>query len=149
MPRSAMNGLLLLTILLAACGEPTQLYIAHNTAIGVDAAVNADRTAGHLTVGYDRRFLALAPKAVPEEAEPGEPQPSVDAREAMAALVCSELEVDGIFLTKYNEKLATGKAARNAAEVIAANPDRKSIFDCAESQPPQPESEDEQSSDSE
>ena len=50
---------------LAACGEPTQLYIAHNTVLGLDAAVDTNRQAGRLLFGYDRQFVALAPRSVP------------------------------------------------------------------------------------
>ena len=50
---------------LAACGEPTQLYITHNTVLGLDAAVDTNRQAGRLLFGYDRQFIALAPRSVP------------------------------------------------------------------------------------
>jgi hypothetical protein len=127
-------ALVLIGSALTACSEPKQLYIVHNTIIGVDAVVNSDRSAGHLTIGYDRNFLALVPRSVPAQAASGSGQPDNDAkaRDAMAALVCSELEVDGIFLTAYNEKLATGAAANKAAEQIRDNPNRTSIFDCAD-----------------
>jgi hypothetical protein len=125
--RRAIGAILLTLPSLIAC-EPTQLYIAHNTVIGLDAAVSTEQTAGHLTIGYDRQFLALVPKSVPEA------EGDAKSREAMAALVCSELKVDGIFLTAYNEKLATGDAAKRAAKVIASNPKRPSIFDCGEQQ---------------
>jgi hypothetical protein len=127
MRRAAIGIVLLAGPFLAAC-EPKQLYIAHNTVIGVDAAVNADRTAGQLMIGYDRQFVALVPKSVPEQGAGSE------SREAMAALVCSKLEVDGIFLTEYSERLATGDAAVEASNTIAKDPKRMSIFDCGEDQ---------------
>ena len=42
-----------------------QLYIAHNTVVGVDAVVDTNRQVGRIVVGYDRQFVALAPKSVP------------------------------------------------------------------------------------
>jgi hypothetical protein len=137
---------------LAACGEPTQLYIAHNTVVGLDAAVDTNRQAGRLLFGYDRQFIALAPKAVPHKKDLEEPDPvcdepvSADAacREAMAALSCSEVEVRGIFLTRFKDNLATGTAATKAASTIKTTAERLSrgeatakeyetlaaIFDC-------------------
>jgi hypothetical protein len=105
---------------LAACGEPTQLYIAHNTVVGVDVAVDTNRQAGRLVVGYDRQFVALAPKSVPPDPEKPDPDcvGEPDCREAMAVLSCNEVEVDGIFLTRFKDRLATGTAAKKAATKI-------------------------------
>ena len=72
--------------------------------VGVNAAVNMERTAGHLVIGYDRNFVTIAPRSVPIGAGAG------DGEDAMAALSCSELEVKGIYLTKFVESLATGEA---------------------------------------
>lgn len=117
-------------IVLAVSGcEPTQLYIAHNTVVGLDVAVNTERSAGHLMFGYDRRFVALAPKSVKPLAHDGDEQQSSEAREVMSALSCTEVEVDGIFLTKYSERLATGLAARDAANTIK-DPQASSLFRC-------------------
>ena len=105
---------------LAACGEPTQLYITHNTVLGLDAAVDTNRQAGRLLFGYDRQFIALAPRSVPrtEAGEPDCDDVNDDCREAMAALSCNEVEVRGIFLTRFKDRLATGTAAKKAAEKI-------------------------------
>ena len=105
---------------LAACGEPTQLYIAHNTVVGVDAAVDTNRQAGRLVIGYDRQFVALAPKSVrhTDDADPECKNEDDGCREAMAVLSCNEVEVDGIFLTKFKDRLATGNAAKEAAAKI-------------------------------
>ena len=60
-----------------------------------------ERAKGRLVIGYDRNFVTLVPKSVPD---------GKGGREAMAVLSCSELKVDGIFLSKFIEYLATGKA---------------------------------------
>jgi hypothetical protein len=122
---------------LTAC-EPTNLYVSSNTVVGVNGAMNADQTSGHLIVGYDRRFAAIVPKSAHVLKDDGSIDESVseDAREAMSVLSCSELEVDGIFLTGFTEYLATGEAARKFAEnvaderTIAANAAMAKIFDC-------------------
>ena len=90
-----------LTSGLTAC-EPTNLYVGSNTVVGVNGSMNTQQTAGHLIVGYDRRFAAIVPKSVPMADSEGE--------EAMAVLSCSELRVDGIFLTGFTEYLATGRS---------------------------------------
>ena len=130
------HGLVLLGLIagLTACGEPTQLYIAHNTVVGLDAAVDTNRQSGRLVVGYDRQFIALAPKAVPHTNDAKPPDPACDnpespdavCREAMAALSCNEVEVRGIFLTRFKDNLATGTAAIGAANTIKNTADRLS-----------------------
>ncbi len=101
------------------------LFVTHRTVVGVNASVNADQTKGHLTVGYKRGFFTIAPKSVETD----------DGIEAMSVLSCSELEVDGIRLSKFVEQLATGKAAQIFAKKLAetdgsANADV--IFGCWE-----------------
>lgn len=112
-------------VALAGCADSRQLYIASRTVVGVNAAVNATQTAGHLLIGYDRVFVTNPPKSVTVPGKDGE-------REAMSVLSCSELVVDGIFLTGFREHLATGKAAIDFAAKIkddatAAN----DFFNCA------------------
>lgn len=99
-----------LSVALTAC-EPTNLYVGSNTIVGVNGSMNTQQTAGHLIVGYDRRFAAIVPKSVPT----GEG----DGKEAMSVLSCSELRVEGIFLTGFTEYLATGEAAKKFAESVA------------------------------
>lgn len=127
-----------LTVGLTAC-DPTNLYVASNTIIGVNGAMNTEQTAGHLIVGYDRRFAAIVPKSAPiVDPKTGELVPNVDpkAHEAMSVLSCSQMEVDTIFLTGFTEYLATGEAARRfAAEVAKKSPLRRDaaigqFFDC-------------------
>jgi hypothetical protein len=122
--RCAFLGLIV-AIALAACSGPTQLYVAHNTVVGLDAAVDTNRQAGRLIIGYDRQFVALAPRSVPHVRDPENPdpvcdRPGEDCREAMAVLSCNEVEVEGIFLTRFKDRLATGTAAKNAASEIVA-----------------------------
>ena len=100
-----------LTTGLAAC-EPTNLYVGSNTVVGVNGSMNTQQTAGHLIVGYDRRFAAVVPTSVPME--------DSEVEEAMAVLSCSELRVEGIFLTGFTEYLATGQAAKTFARNVAA-----------------------------
>ena len=45
----------------------------------------------------------------------------------MSALSCSEVEVDGIFLTGFSESLATGNAALLLAKNLGNNDD---VFPC-------------------
>jgi hypothetical protein len=116
-------------VVLAAiiCGcEPTNLYVAHTTVLGVNGAMNADQSSGHVIIGYDRKFAAVVPKSVDTE----------DGKESMSVLSCSDVKVDGLFLAAFTEYLATGKAAKGfAKKVIEPNntEERKAItqmFDC-------------------
>jgi len=106
--------------------EPTNLYVAHTTVVGLNAATNMDQSSGHLIFGYDRKFAAIVPKSVPVE----------EGQEAMSVLSCSDLKVDGIFLAGFTEYLATGRAASGFAEGVAKITDPKQktamdqMFDC-------------------
>src|SRR4030095_15528226 len=84
-----------LSAALTAC-DPTNLYVGSNTVVGVNGSMNTQETAGHLIVGYDRRFAAIVPKSVPVLDAEGK---DTGGKEAMAVLSCSELRVEGIFLT--------------------------------------------------
>lgn len=116
---TAVSVTLALSVGLSAC-SPTNLYVASNTVVGLNAAMNADQTSGHVIIGYDRRFAAIVPKSVQVLKEDGTLDTSVDpdAREAMSVLSCSELKVSGIFLTGFTEYLATGEAARKFANKV-------------------------------
>jgi hypothetical protein len=115
----------LLVTSLGGC-EPTNLYVAHTTVLGVNGAMNADQSSGHLIVGYDRKFAAIVPKSVETE----------DGKEAMSVLSCSDVKVDGIFLAGFTEYLATGRAAQGFAQKVVTprnEEERKAInqmFDC-------------------
>ena len=118
-----MSRLTIIMMLFALAGcEATNLHVVHHTVVGVNAAVSSDQTAGHVIVGYDRNFNTIIPKSVKDSHGNG--------NEAMSALSCSEVEVDGIFLTKFQESLATGTAAIQFAQALKNNKDKLGIFDC-------------------
>jgi hypothetical protein len=129
MPNMSMAQRLVLAagvaLILSAC-EPVNLYVAHSTVVGLNAAGSADRGSGHLIIGYDRHFGAIVPKSVPVE----------EGEEAMSVLSCSDLKVDGIFLAGFTEYLATGRAATWFAKVVASDTDpaqktaMDQMFDC-------------------
>jgi len=94
---------------LSAC-EPTHVFVAHQTVVGVDAAVDTQMTKGHLIIGYDRTFVTVVPKSV--ESTDGK----IPGRDAMSVIACSKVQVDGIVLSQFIENMATGKAAKIYAE---------------------------------
>jgi len=122
-----------LLVLLCSC-EPAQLYLANHTVVGINAKVNPEQGNGILVIGYDRTFATVIPRSV-ERTENG-----VVTRDAMAALVCSNLMVDGITIRRYTESLATGKAAKMFAENLRGQSSDKAaekiknFFDCFEDQ---------------
>ncbi len=119
-----LRAMICLTFLaVTACGQ-NNLYVAHHTVVGVNAAVNMERSAGHLVIGYDRNFVTIAPRSVPigDGTEDGE--------DVMAALSCSELEVKGIYLSKFVEYLATGEAGIEFARKFGATGQGGGIFQC-------------------
>ena len=108
------------------------LYIAHNTVVGLDAAVNTDPPRGHLVFGYDRQFGAWIPRSVPDgETGNGAVTSSAHSttRDAMTAIACSKVGVDGIYLTQFTEYLATGRAAELYAMALKAHPGSP-LYDC-------------------
>lgn len=124
-------GLVLASVLLLAGCDSNQLYIAHDTVLGLNANVNQARTSGKLLFGYDRQFSILIPKSVEVENEDLGTSDG-KGREAMAVLSCSEVGVDGITLTRFVEHLATGRAARNFARALADDPNTVNLgfFNC-------------------
>src|SRR5215831_4061812 len=96
--------------LLMGC-EATQLYLAYRTNVGINASVNPEMTEGSLIIGYRRNFATIVPKSVPIGADPA-------GRDAMSALVCSDLVVTGIWLTSYVEYLATDAASQTFAKKL-------------------------------
>ena len=119
--------------LVASC-EANQLYMGSRTVVGVNAAVNPEQTEGRLVVGYDRDFAAVVPRSAPGASGRG--------RDAMSALVCSELAVSGLTIRRYTESLATGEAAATFAANLHTIPDTggaqaiKDFFDCFRRQDP-------------
>lgn len=121
------RGVMAWALLVALSGcEPSNLYVAHDTVVGVNAQVSADRQQGRLVIGYDRDFVVLIPKSVdvpPDSDKPGD----LGKQDEMSLLNCTELEVDGIFLTKYADSLASGDAA---VEFAGKVDEATSFFDC-------------------
>jgi len=116
--------------LIAACPailggcEANQLYLAYHSNVGINASVDDKLTQGHLIVGYNRDFIAVVPKSVPMDGSP-------DRRDAMATLVCSDLVVDGVFLKKYSENIATGEAAKIFSKrLMDSKGQSDNFFDC-------------------
>jgi hypothetical protein len=117
-------------VLLAAVGwlpggcEVGQLHLAYQTNVGINAAIKPDMTEGSLMIGYQRDFATLVPKSVAMQDGTGK-------RDAMASLVCSELVVQGIWLNKYVEYVATGDAAKDfAARLMGQQTQADKFFDC-------------------
>ncbi|MBN9560088.1 MAG: hypothetical protein J0H14_05080 [Alphaproteobacteria bacterium] len=124
----------LVAFVLIGC-QPRAVYVASDTVVGLNANVNTARNSGSLQFGYDRHFATVIPRAVDlaQGASDIGLQAPGQGREVMAVLGCSEVEVKGIFLSKFVENLATGRAARNYATKLAGsgkNPD--SFFACFE-----------------
>ena len=110
---------------LCACGA-NNLYVAHDTVLGVNAQVNPSRQQGRLAIGYDRDFATIIPQAVVVDDPLREGEEDV-----MALLGCTEVEVDGLFLTSYTDSLASGYAAIKFAEKLADNAgDGRALFAC-------------------
>jgi hypothetical protein len=120
----------------AAC-EPRTLVMGARTIIGINAQVNAEQTSGSLVVGYDRNFAAIVPRSadLPPPKE-GDPKPASDARDAMAAMVCSDLKVKGISIRSYTESIATGDAAVRFAQQLRNNTaTTRDFFSCMRAVP--------------
>jgi hypothetical protein len=142
----------LLVLVLAGCANwGEQLYLAHDTKIGLDASINTATTSGSVDLGYDRRFITFVPRSVEIEEQDtelvgsgrqtgegdGNTEDSQDventkAREIMSVMACSNLSVSLFTIDYYDESLATGRAAVLFAKALAQ--DRKWIsedyFEC-------------------
>ena len=122
---------------LAACAsvlmgcEANQLYLAYRTNVGINASVNPQMTEGSLIIGYRRNFAAVVPKSVPIPSDAA-------GRDAMSALVCSDLVVSGIWLQSYVESVATGEASRTFAKNLKnAAGQADDFFSCYKKTPEQ------------
>ncbi len=134
--------LLAAPLLLAGC-EAQQLYVTSQTVIGINASLNEARTAGKLVIGYDRDFAVIIPKSVDRVLIAEEPtvdgtkkNVAIQYRDAMSAMSCTEMEVNGIFMTRFTESMATGYAARNFAGQLAKTGNEqkaREFFACFES----------------
>jgi hypothetical protein len=106
---------------LAAC-EPRQLTLGARTIVGINAQINPEQTTGSVVIGYDRTFAAIVPRSAdPSPAAPGSAPPANAGRDAMAALVCSDLKVEGITIRSYTDSMATGDAAVRFASNLGNN----------------------------
>jgi hypothetical protein len=130
---------------LAGC-DANQLYLGSRTVVGINASVNPEVSSGSLIVGYDRTFATVIPRTAPviPAGQSGQPEPSNQTgqkQEAMAAIACSSLQVNGITIRRFTESIATGEAARLFARALKADADRKSVkdfFDCFKDKPEAP-----------
>jgi hypothetical protein len=113
--------------------SPNGLYVASETVVGVHGRVNTEKTSGFVMIGYDRDFATIIPRSVDlpkaENADAGLTARE-RGREVMSAMGCSELEVEGIFLTKFVESLATGRAARAYAKALKDGNTDGNFFSC-------------------
>lgn len=101
-------ALLLPAAMLCACTSLSkQVYVASDTSLGVNGAMNTAQTAGKLVIGYDRKFVAYVPTT--KLGARGKEPEIVDA---MAVYNCTHLEVQGMRITAFREQLATGDAAK-------------------------------------
>ena len=131
-----LEAMTILASLLPLCAcEPTQLYLASHTVVGINAKVNPEQGTGTLLIGYDRTFTTVIPRSVDKQ------QDGLATRDAMSALACSSLIVEGITIRQYTESLATGQAAKDFAAKLASGSNPQSgaarirdFFDCFKDQ---------------
>jgi hypothetical protein len=108
----------LMVLVLGGCANwGKQLYVAHDTKLGIDASINTATSSGSIDLGYDRRFVTWVPRSV-EIVEGGEGGGG-EAREVMSVIACSNLSVGIITIDYYDESLATGRAAVRFARALA------------------------------
>lgn len=105
---------------------PKNLYVAHETVLGLNAKVNQARQQGQLLFGYDRDFVTVIPTQVKvlresseKSSEKSEENQSFET-DAMALVHCTRLMTDGIYLGEYTDFTATGVAA----DLVAQAPER-------------------------
>ncbi len=109
-------------VLLVGCASAgKQVYIASDTSLGVVGAMNTARTSGKLMLGYDRKFVAYIPKM----------QDEVGQGDAMATFNCTHVQIKGITVTRFYERLATGDAA---IELVSKLPPTQKDTECTYSQ---------------
>lgn len=111
--------------ILLGLGACENLYIASDTNVGLQASVNAAQTSGELSLGWERTFIVLVPKSVEI---PSTHTPTKPNHEAMSVASCTNLETDGIYLTSFEQKLATGVAAKTLMENMRTHGEQKTLF---------------------
>jgi hypothetical protein len=132
MMRMLMMGSLLLV--LAACQNTgQQLYIAHDTNLGIDTSYNTAMTSGSIDLGYDRRFITWVPRSVDiGDANVGTDDSDTDAKEVMSVIACTRLQVGALTILYYDESMATGRAAMMFAQKLKDEQGKvaKDYFEC-------------------
>ncbi len=119
----AKLGFYISVFALSGC-EARNLYVAHDTVVGLNAQLSEDRKKGRLVFGYDRDFVTIIPKSVDKDKKsPDDPH----REEVMASLGCSHIVVDGIYLTEYRDMVVTGDAAKALAKKLDG---RDKLFEC-------------------
>lgn len=98
-----------------------QLYIASDTSLGVNGAVNTAQTAGKIVIGYDRKFVTVVPKMNPNAES-----------DVMSAYNCTHVEIKGLRISKFRERLASGEAATN---LVSNMRNGNAVADCGRSDP--------------
>ncbi|MCP5086392.1 MAG: hypothetical protein GY952_06280 [Rhodobacteraceae bacterium] len=113
----AKIGFVACIFLISAC-EAQNLYVAHDTVVGINAQLSQDRQKGRLVVGYDRDFATIIPRSV---------DMGNGREEVMSSLGCNHIVVDGISLTEYRDMVVTGDAAIALAKELEG---RGELFKC-------------------
>ena len=129
--------------LLLGLGACQNLYIASDTSVGLQASVNSARTAGKLAIGWERDFVVLIPRSVDVAKQRGDTPDTSDAidgdgdgdgfkrhKEAMSVASCTNFDTDGIYITRFEQKLATGEAARKLMETMRDGEDALFRMSC-------------------
>lgn len=106
-------------VMLSGCAAQN-MYMAHDTSIGIKAQLSADRQKGSIALGYKRDYVAIIPKSV----EQGQPAGQSDV---MASMGCSRVETQGARLIGYSDAVATGAVAIELAKDVDA---QSKLFDC-------------------
>jgi hypothetical protein len=104
-------------LMLGGCSG-NEVYVASDTSLGINGSLNSAKTSGQVVIGYDRSFTAYVPLDEKNE-------------DALSSYNCTEVEIKGIQLVRFTERMATGKAALNVAEGIVPEEDAKTGIDCS------------------
>jgi hypothetical protein len=126
MRRNKLRPFCLAIVLLCGC-QPAQTYVVSSTVLGLHAAVNTSANSGKLQFGYDRAFATIIPRSVPvsDTGQPG------GKKEVMSVLGCSDVKVDGIVLSQFQEVLSTGEAAKTYADAMKNIPSTQHwVYQC-------------------
>lgn len=118
-----MRNVLLTFALVTLSGCATNnLYVAHDTVIGLNAKLSDTRQQGSLVIGYDRDYVTMIPKSVTVVDDNG-----VVKKDAMASIGCNRVQVQGAQLVEYRDFVITGDAAIALAKDLSGD---TKVFDC-------------------